>query len=246
MSTTTLAIGSVYGTQLTRNELIRRAFELATLKNVEQVVRSANKVSQAADFLQMELMALQAHGVQLHTADWQTLTTVADTDEYSAAAQGAIATASQLPGDTLDLTGTATVYLSGEVPTPVEQITAEQWATTRDNGFTTGRPVMYFVNRTIPLKINLWPTPDAAYTFRYRQVRLLKDASTGASTPELQAYWHMFLLYKLAFHLAMANGIDSGRVGMLAGQAKEYFQTAKAYSRARGPIQMRSTHQGPW
>lgn len=247
MATSTLNIGTGYGSQLTGSEIVARALELAGLKNPAQSVTDPARVGQGFDFLRLEMSSLQAEGVILSATAWGTLTLTADENQYSAAAQGATAAAGELPGDLLDVLGTLMVSTdsTSTVKTPVEPMTADEWATLTDVNTVVARPTRYYVQRSFPIGLYLWPTPDADYTLTYRYSRLIKDIGSG-NTPDLAAYWHFYLVYALASHLGRSAGLSLDTVTDLSNQAAVYKDKARRFNRPHGPVQIYSLHRGPW
>jgi hypothetical protein len=228
--------------EFSRREILRRALQKARLLNSAQNPSDTNpKVQAASDALEMKLADLQAEGVIVTTAELATLSLTANTPPTTVIA---------LPADTLDVQGTATLLTSttaaGEVPVfPMGQ---EEWERLTDKTVL-GTPSRYYVHRLLSVSLYLWPGVSATasgWTLRYRRARLLQGNGDGTTTMDLHRHWTTYLVYAVAHELAVDNSMPSDVVAMLRTERDRLRTRSLAYNRPRGPIQIHSTHRGPW
>ena len=88
----------------------------------------------------------------------------------------------------------------------------------------TGKPVQYYVDRSITPVLKIWPTPDAAYTFVYDRLTRIEDADTFTNTVEVPFRFYPCLAAGLAYYLAMKKAPD--RVQILKAVYEEEFNRA--------------------
>ena len=228
--------------EFTRREILRRALQTARLLNAHQNPSDTDpRVTQAADALEMSLGALQAEGILDETGELKTLSLTAGTLPT---------TDITLPSDTNDVRGTAMLLTSstsdGEIP--VLPMGHDEWLQITDKTML-GTPSRYYVHRLLSVTLRLWPGVDSAasgWSLRYRQIRLLKGTGTGGSTMDLRRHWTKYLVYATAFELAVSNHQDVAFCGFLRSERDRLLGKSLAHARPKGPIQIHSTHRGPW
>lgn len=101
------------------------------------------------------------------------------------------------------------------------------------NKTTQSRPAQYFVQRTVPAKLFLYPAPDAtqSYIFRYYAIRRIQDAGTFTNTADISFRFLPCLIAGVAYYLSVKKAPD--RVGLLKGMYDEEFARAAAEDRER-------------
>ena len=92
------------------------------------------------------------------------------------------------------------------------------------NKRSTGRPVQYYVDRSITAVLKIWRTPDAAYTFVYDRLTRIEDADTFTNTVEVPFRFYPCLAAGLAYYLAMKKAPD--RIQILKAVYEEEFNRA--------------------
>ena len=94
------------------------------------------------------------------------------------------------------------------------------------NKKTQSRPAQWFLQRTNPPKLFLYPAPDATQTwiFRYYAVRRIQDAGTFTNTADVVFRFLPCLVAGLAYYLSVKKAPD--RVQLLKGMYEEEFQRA--------------------
>ncbi len=91
---------------------------------------------------------------------------------------------------------------------------------------TTSRPAQYYVQRTVPTKLFVYPAPDntQAYIFRYYAVRRIQDAGAYTNTADISFRFLQALAAGLAYHLSIKKAPE--RTVMLKQLYDEEFQRA--------------------
>lgn len=227
--------------EFTRREILRRALKKARLLHLAQNPSETSPIVQdASECLEMKLGDLQAEGMLDETGELKTLALTAGTTPDTAIA---------LPEETNDVRGTCTLLTgSGGAETPVLPMGQEEWQRLTDKTVL-GMPTRYYVHRLLSVSLYLWPGVDAAasgWTLRYRQIRLLKGNGDGATTMDLRRHWTTYLVYAVAHELATDNSQDVQYCGYLRSERDRLLGKSMAHARPKAPIQMHSTHRGPW
>ena len=101
------------------------------------------------------------------------------------------------------------------------------------NKSTQSRPAQYFVQRTAPAKLFLYPAPDAtqSYIFRYYAIRRIQDAGAFTNTADISFRFLPCLVAGTAYYLSVKKAPD--RVQLLKGMYEEEFSNAAAEDRER-------------
>lgn len=101
------------------------------------------------------------------------------------------------------------------------------------NKNTQSRPAQYFVQRTVPAKLFLYPAPDASttYAFRYYAIRRIQDTGAFTDTADVSFRFLPALIAGAAYYLSIKKTPD--RVPMLKQFYEEEFARAAAEDRER-------------
>lgn len=204
---------------LERDDLLRRAFQLAGLFEASQTP-GADDIALGADLLGMELDALQAEGILLRTVERTTLAITGGTEEYT------------LPVDTLDVfvgpdnvAGTFVPTTGAE--TVIRAISRHEW-TQIPNKDASATPSLVYVEKGATVKVVFWPVPSDSGSFRYQKMRIVRDADTGAVTLDVARRWQKAICYAMAYQLALAKSKSLDRVGFLRNEAERLKEIARA------------------
>lgn len=226
-----MAIASTATFELTRDQLIRRAFQLAGMTEASMSPDS-DDIAMAADFLGMELDTLQAEGIVLRTVERATKSLVDGTAEYT------------LDSDTLDvhvgpddLLGSHTVT-GATGSTYVKAIGRAEYLAI-SNRTAEGTPTMGYVERgTTSVKIVLWPVPSAAATLTYQRVRMIRDVTSGSVTMDLVKAWMKPVMWAMAHQIILAKAGDLARADYVRNEAERLKAVVRSYDRQRGTAQL--------
>ena len=101
------------------------------------------------------------------------------------------------------------------------------------NKNTQSRPAQYFVQRTVPAKLFLYPAPDATqtYTFRYYAIRRIEETGSFMNTADISFRFLPCLIASLSYYLAIKKAPD--RIQILKQFYEEEFARAAAEDRER-------------
>jgi hypothetical protein len=220
-----MTVSSTSTFELTRDQLIRRAYQLAGALDASQQP-TGNDISLAADILGMELDFLQAEGIILRTVVLDTVALVDGTAEYT------------LDSDTVDVVvepdGKAgMVWETAGSETMVRSISRADYQAL-GNKTVEGTPTLCWINRGATITATFWPVPSASMTFRFSKVRLLYDAAPGSTTMDFARKWQKPLVYSMAYQIALAKGAPLDRVGFLKNTAEELKKIALSDEHQRG------------
>lgn len=221
----------------TRDQILSAAFQLAAVYPAGSTVLPED-IDAAATFMNLELFELQAEIPILRTEERTTLTLVAGTFEYS------------LTSDIIDVPVGPNDHIGTIVPTSggesiVMAMSRQEYLdlANKASTATSGRPVKCYVEKTSPLKVVLWPTPDSTSQYlRFTKVRLLKDMDTGAVTVDLARRWLQYVTYAVASQIALAKSMPLERVAFLRSEAERIKKLCKQDDAQRGKIRMRISH----
>lgn len=162
-------------------------------------------------------------GLNLWTIEQRQVPLVAGQHEYT------------LPDDTVDALS-AVIRTNAGLPTQ-QDITIDRIGSAEylhvPNKTTQSRPAQYFVQRTVPAKLFLYPSPDAtqSYIFRYYAIRRIQDAGTFTNTADISFRFLPCLIAGVAYYLSVKKAPD--RVVLLKQMYEEEFARAAAEDRER-------------
>lgn len=220
--------------ELSRDTLIRRAFQLAGLIYSAQTP-PADDLAMASDIMGMELDALQAEGIILRTVErtTQAITSITGAGPYTLAA------------DTIDVVigpenfcGTVQASVS-DAETPVKSISSHEYTVNISmKGTTSSRPSYVLIEKLATVQLTFWPAPSANMTFKYQKIRLPKDVDTGAVTLDLARRFQKALCYAVAWQVAMAKSVPMERVDRLRKEAEQQKAIARSTDVEKGHVQM--------
>lgn len=221
-----------------RDQLLRMAFQLTGTLGAGKEPGAAD-LEMGSDFMNLELMALQAEGIVLRTVERVLLPLVSGTAQYTLAA------------DTMDVAlgpndqaGTI-VQASGAEVLVTSMARAEYLDLSDKSPTVAGVPTRVFIERQALINLVFWPVPnDNTLQFRYARVRLLRDMDTGGVTTDLNRRWLLYVAYAVAAHLARAKSVPAADVADLTQQAARFKAICKADDNQRGKIRFRMAHKG--
>lgn len=206
------------------HEICEEAYERAGTQ-----MRSGYDLRSARRKLNLMASEWANRGLNLWTVEEKTITIVPGTQTYT------------LPSDTVDIIEAALRITSATgVPTDynIERMGVGTW-NALTNKTQTGRPLQYFVERTITPSVRIWPSPDtlATYTLVYWRLRRIQDAGGGGTTQ--MDIPHRFLpaiIAGLAYYIAMGKQELMQRVPFLKQEYENQFQLAYEEDRDRSSL----------
>ena len=200
------------------DEIITEAYERCGLQ-----VRDGYDVLSARRSLNLMFAEWANRGLNLYTIEQRQVVLVANTFEYT------------LPSDTVDVLSAVIRTNSGQ--SDQQDITIDRIGSAEylhiPNKLTTSRPAQFFVQRTVPAKLFLYPAPDATqtYIFRYYGIRRIEETGAVTNTADISFRFLPCLTAGLAYYLAVKKAPD--RIAMLKQFYEEEFARAAAEDRER-------------
>jgi hypothetical protein len=197
-----MTVSSTRGTELTVDQIVRRAWQMAGLMSINESTGSpgwTEKASFGYTLLDTILDEIQTEGVFAKQVILEDTPLTADDYTYTMNAY-----VLDIVGDGMyiDASETDTTKASGE--TLVKQIDREEWHRTSAKN-ASGRPTLFFFDRSLR-ELKLWPIPDQAGTIRFQIHKFMSDSYEGGATLELRQYWNQYLIYALAHDIAVWSG----------------------------------------
>ena len=200
------------------DEIITEAYERCGLQ-----VRDGYDVLSARRSLNLMFAEWANRGLNLYTIEQRQVALVAGTFEYT------------LPSDTVDVLSAVIRTNSGQSDQQditIDRIGSAEYLHT-PNKYTPSRPAQFYVQRTVPAKLFLYPAPDATqqYIFRYYGIRRIQETGAVTNTADISFRFLPCLTAGLAYYLAVKKAPD--RIAMLKQFYEEEFARAAAEDRER-------------
>ena len=200
------------------DEIITEAYERCGLQ-----VRDGYDVLSARRSLNLMFAEWANRGLNLYTIEQRQVALVAGTFDYT------------LPSDTVDVLSAVIRTNSGQSDQQditIDRIGSAEYLHT-PNKYTPSRPAQFYVQRTVPAKLFLYPAPDATqqYIFRYYGIRRIEETGAVTNTADISFRFLPCLTAGLAYYLAVKKAPD--RIAMLKQFYEEEFARAAAEDRER-------------
>ncbi len=224
--------------ELDIDKLVLTAYQYAGLLNEMQTAQGPQWDARSVygrNQLEVIVDQLGAEGIFERSMEWYDLSVAAG------------ARATELPGDTVDVRGTAKLIQSDLAET---LLTLDPLARDGYNELivptTGGTPGRFYVSRGVPMSLYLWPVPESAVTVRIQRQKLSFDNSRGSATVDLERYWMDYLLNELAARLALGSGLSVERAAIYTAKAQAAKLAARSKSSGQLPSRIIVDHPGPW
>ena len=200
------------------DEIITEAYERCGMQ-----IRDGYDVLSARRSLNLMFAEWANRGLNLYTIEQRQVVLVANTFEYT------------LPSDTVDVLSAVIRTNSGQSDQQditIDRIGSAEYLHT-PNKYTPSRPAQFYVQRTVPAKLFLYPAPDATqqYIFRYYGIRRIEETGAVTNTADISFRFLPCLTAGLAYYLAVKKAPD--RIAMLKQFYEEEFARAAAEDRER-------------
>jgi hypothetical protein len=101
---------------------------------------------------------------------------------------------------------------------------------------TQARPTEFYVDRQINPSVNVWPTPDQAYTLVFDRLVRMDDADTQQNTLEMPFRFYPCLAAGLAYYISLKRAPD--RTQFLKAIYEEEFERAASEDRDRANLKL--------
>ena len=197
------------------DEIIEESFERCGLNS-----RSGYDLKTARRSLNIMLAEWANRGINLWTVELKTQTLIAGTTSYT------------LETDVVDVLE-AVVYTASDSTTDVEvdRISRAEYLNI-SNKSTQSTPSQYFIERNASAPVlYLYPTPDAAHTFKYYSLTKIQDAGDYEDELEVPTRFLPCLTAGLAYYLSLKKSPE--RTPLLKQIYDEEWQRASEEDRPR-------------
>ncbi len=199
-------------------EIVEEAFE-----RVGSELRTGYDLKTARRSLNLMFADWANRGLNLWTIEQRQIPLVVGQHEYT------------LPDDTVDALSAVirtNAGTSNQQDITIDRIGYAEYLHV-PNKNTRSRPAQYFVQRTAPAKLFLYPAPDAAttYEFRYYVIRRIQDTGAYTNTADISFRFLPCLIAGLAYYLAIKKAPD--RIQILKSFYEEEFFRAASEDRER-------------
>jgi hypothetical protein len=145
----------------------------------------------------------------------------------------------ELPAETIDLLDAAWRTGTGleQNDQTMTRLGGAQWAGMANKN-ETGTPSQYYVHRTYPPKLRIWPTPTEDGTFICWGIRTIQDAGNYTNTVDIPPRFLPALVSGLAYFLAMKSPNATDRIPMLQAEYERQYMLAAEEDRDRASFFM--------
>ena len=223
--------------ELDINTLVLMAYQYAGVMNELQTAQGPQwdaRSTYGRRHLEVIIDALGAEGIFERSMEAYDVTVVAGAES------------TELPADTIDVRSAMMQNDDSNLTEyRLDPLSRESYASLTTKA-QEGPPRQFYVARTSPMRLFLWPIPDAACVVTLQRQRLTFDNSAGASTTDLERYWMDYLVNELAARVALTNGMPMDRVMALQAKATAAQTKARGKSSSQLPNQIVVNHRGPY
>lgn len=148
-----------------------------------------------------------------------------------------------LPADTVDALSAVIRQGTGQqqIDIVIDRISRAEWLHL-PNKNTQARPAQYYIQRTVPAQVYLYPSPpdSPTYTLVYYAIKRIQDAGAYTNTADISFRFLPCLTAALAYYLAIKKAPD--RVQMLKAFYEEEFARAAMEDRDRASVYLVPTY----
>ena len=190
-------------------DYIEEAYERCGLE-----VRTGYDLKTAKRSLNLLFADWANRGLNRWTIQQSTVSLVQGTNQYN------------LPNDTVDALSAvlrSNAGLSTQSDIQVERVSRDEFLNV-PNKLNEARPVQWYIDRSITPVLNVWPTPDQAYTFVYDRLTRIEDADDYENTMEVPFRFYPCLAAGLAYYLSIKKAPE--RAQLLKASYEEEFARA--------------------
>ena len=190
-------------------DYIEEAYERCGLE-----VRTGYDLKTAKRSLNLLFADWANRGLNRWTIQQSTVSLVQGTNQYN------------LPNDTVDALSAvlrSNAGLSTQSDIQVERVSRDEFLNI-PNKLSEARPVQWYIDRSITPVLNVWPTPDQAYTFVYDRLTRIEDADDYVNTMEVPFRFYPCLAAGLAYYLSIKKAPE--RAQLLKASYEEEFARA--------------------
>lgn len=198
------------------DDLITEAYERCGIES-----RDGYEMKTALRSLNIIFAEWANRGLNLWTIEQREVLLIAGQFEY------------ELPSDTVNALSAVIRTNAGQSTQQditIDRISRAEWLHI-PNKYTQSRPAQYYVQRSVPTTLYLYPAPDdtQTYTFVYYAIRRIENTGAYMNTADIVFRFLPALVAALAFHLSVKKAPD--RMVALKQLYEEEFARAAAEDR---------------
>lgn len=123
-----------------------------------------------------------------------------------------------------------------QVDRTINRISVVEWSQTANKN-APGSPTQYWVNRTFPPVVSIWPVPVADGTMLFYGLRTIQDAGAYGGNMDIPPRFLPALTTGLAYYLSIKSGNAQNMVA-LKQEYDRQFQLASEEDRERAPFKL--------
>jgi hypothetical protein len=112
-----------------------------------------------------------------------------------------------------------------------------EWAQTANKN-TPGQPTQFWINRTAPPVMHLWPLANTAGTLVYWGLRAIQDTGAYGNNMDVPTRFLPAMTTGLAYYLAMKTPGAEGRIAMIQSEYERQYNLAADEDRERAPFKL--------
>jgi len=207
--------------ELDVSDYIEEAFERCGIE-----VRTGYDLKTAKRSINLMLADWANRGLNQWTIETVELTLVSGQQDYS------------LGADTIDVLSPVVIRqndgTSNQSDIEIERVSRGEWLNI-PNKEQLGRPIEYFVDRSLTPTVKVWPKPDGSgYKLVYDRLVRMDDADTYTNTMEIPFRFYPCFVAGLAYYIAMKRAPD--RLQLLKAVYEEEFDRAATEDRDRASL----------
>lgn len=144
-----------------------------------------------------------------------------------------------LPADSIDVLDAS--WRTGEglnqTDRILNRISVVEWSQTANKN-SNGSPTQYWINRTVPAQVAIWPVPVEDGTFLYYGIRAIQDAGSYGNTMDIPPRFLPALTTGLAYYLALKQPNAAQTAVVIKQEYDRQFQLAAEEDRERAPFRL--------
>lgn len=142
-----------------------------------------------------------------------------------------------LDADTIDVLDAVWRRLSGlqQQDRTMTRMSVKEWAQTANKN-TTSLPSRYWINRTVPPVMTIWPVPTEDGTLVYWKLRRIEDAGNYTNNMDVPTRFLPAMVSGLAYYLAIKTQGADQRIPILQAEYERQFKLASDEDRERASL----------
>lgn len=204
-------------------DMIEEAYEM-----VGKEVRGGYDVKTARRSLDLLTKEWANRGINFWTIDEQSTPIAVNQTEVT------------LPADTIDVLDAVWRRFDNSAAQndrTLTRMSVKEWAQTA-NKQTTSLPTRYWINRTSPPVMTIWPVPNDSANLVYWRLRRIQDAGNYTNTMDVPVRFLPAMTSGLAYYLAIKTVGADNRIPILQAEYERQFRLASEEDRERASLML--------